>query len=199
MGDAVVNGSETGTSFKQALYFMECGFFLHDTMIFEKHNFSSPAKGRYHQLFEYMFVFSKGKPKVFNPLIDKTNRYAGTGTYGKNTRRQKDGTMKEMPKNVIAEFGMRGNVWKYIVGSASNDDTIAFEHPAIFPENLARDHIYTWSNEGDLVYDPFGGSGTTAKEAHKQKRSWIISEISEEYVNIATNRLKPHLTVMQLF
>ena len=78
VGDATINGSETGTSFRQALYFMECGFKLHDTMLFEKNSSSFPAKrtgNRYTQIFEYMFVFSKGKPKTAHLICDKENKW----------------------------------------------------------------------------------------------------------------------------
>ena len=198
VGDGTEAGSESCTSFRQALYFRELGFLLHDTMIFEKHNFASPSSTRYHQIFEYMFVFSKGKPSVFNPIRDKKNKYAGSGTFGKNTRRQADGTMKEMKKNVIADMGIRTNIWRYIVGNMNGDDACALEHPAIFPEQLAADHIHTWSNPGDLVYEPFGGSGTTPKMAHIMGRRWIASEMSAEYCELITRRMYPHLSQQRL-
>ena len=71
----------------------------------------------------------------------------------------------------------------------SSKDKIAFEHPAIYPEQLVEDHILSWSNENDLIYDPFMGSGTTAKMAILNKRNWIGSEISKEYCDIITRRL----------
>lgn len=187
VGDATINGSETGTSFKQALYFMECNFSLHDTMIFEKHNFANPSSNRYHQMFEYMFVFTKGKPKTFNPIKDKSNAYAGTTTFGKNTVTQKDGSKKERDKKIYTEYGMRGNIWKYIVGSANGNDN--GDHPASFPEQLAQDVIVSWSKPNDLVYDPFGGSFTTAKASIGLGRNWIASEISSEYCDIGKERL----------
>ena len=174
VGDATVKGSETGTSFKQALYFKEIGFNLHDTMIYSKSGFKNPSNDRYHQTFEYMFIFSKGKPKTFNPIKDRKNKYVGIHGGEKSFR---------------DEFGMRFNVWHYANGGNNTTKDKVFKHPAIFPEQLANDHIISWSNEGDLVYDPFMGSGTTAKMAIINKRNWIGSEISNEYCDIAEQRL----------
>jgi len=204
VGDATINGSETGTSFKQALFFMECGFNLHDTMIYQKDGCPFPETNRYYPSFEYMFVFSKGKPKTVNLIADKPNK-----TYGEKVRgieRNPDGTLKpraavkNKTNRVVKEFGVRTNVWQYSPGyNKSTKDKYAYKHPAIFPEELAQDHIWTWSNEGDLVYDCFGGSGTTAKMAHKLKRNWILSEISSEYVQIAEKRIAPYLAQTSLF
>ncbi len=181
VGDATINGSETGTSFKQALYFMECGFKLHDTMLFEKNSSSFPAKrngNRYTQIFEYMFVFSKGKPKTAKLICDKPNKWAGWTNWGNNTNYNKNGEL--IPTNNIKpvpEFSPRNNIWKYTVGFNVNDG----KHPAVFPFQLAADHIQTWSNEGDIVFDPFTGSGTTAEAALCNKRKFIGSEIDEQY------------------
>lgn len=206
VGDATINGSETGTSFRQALWAMECGFNLHDTMIYEKSGCPFPEQNRYYPIFEYMFVFSKGKPKTSNLIKDRKNNYAGDKIARKNHARQSDGTLKENSaykndKNrTLEEIGVRYNIWRYITGSGnSTQDEIAFKHPAIFPEQLVADHIISWSNEGDLVYDPFMGSGTTAKMAHEWKRKWIGSEISKEYVDLAYKRLDPYLRQMKLF
>lgn len=191
VGDATIDGSETGSSFKQALYFKEIGFNIHDTMIYEKNNFSNPSSNRYHQIFEYMFVFSKGKPKTFNALIDRKNVTAGgIGSWGKNTSRQKDGSMKERTKKIVNEFGMRFNIWKYKTSKNGQEDEISYQHPAIFPSQLVNDHILSWTNEGDIVYDPFMGSGTTAKKAIELNRNYIGSEISKEYYDISQERLK---------
>ena len=191
VGDATVKGSETGTSFKQALCFMDIGFNLHDTMIYEKNSFSNPSFNRYHQVWEYMFVFSKGKPKTFNPIKDKKNKWAGHQNWGKNTIRQKDGTLIERPANIINEYGMRHNIWKFNTGgNVSTKDKIAFKHPAIFPDKLARDHILSWSNEGDLVLDPMCGSGTTCKMAKVLNRKYIGIDMSEEYCEIARERVR---------
>lgn len=203
VNDQTVNGSETGTSFKQALYFMTCGFRLHDTMIYKDCGLTM-NHNRYEQEFEYMFVFSKGKPKTFNPIKVKCLYYGKdsdrTGQFtqahdekGKKLRSNKERT------NIKPEK-IKGNVWEYPNGyGKSTTDDIAFEHPAIFPERLAADHIASWSNEGDIVYDCFGGSGTTGKMAHKYKRNWILSEISPEYVEVATKRLMPYLSQCSLF
>lgn len=190
VADGTEKGSETGTSFRQALYFKEVGFNIHDTMIYMKNNFSNPSSNRYHQIFEYMFVFSKGKPKVFNPIKDRKNIYGGqVGSWGKNTSRQKDGSMIERKKKIIEEYGQRYNVWTYKTSKNGQEDEIAYEHPAIFPINLAKDHILSWSNENDVVYDPFMGSGTTAKAAISTNRKYFGSEISEEYCKIIECRL----------
>lgn len=201
VGDATIKGSETGTSFKQALFFMECGFKLHDTMIYKKPSTSFPDKNRYYQLFEYMFIFSKGVPKTTNLLSDKKNKWAGLTSFGNSSYREKDGTLTVKNKIKVKPYSVRDNIWEYATGFGySTKDEIAFSHPAIFPEKLCADHIYSWSNEGDLVYDPFTGSGTTTpKMAHLQKRNWIASEISTEYVAIANKRIKPALLQTHLF
>jgi len=197
VNDATINGSETGTSFRQALYFKdECGFNLHDTMIYAKNGFSNPSNIRYHQVFEYMFVFSKGTPKTFNPIKDRKNTYAGQSSWGKNTVRQKDGTLKERPKRINDEYGMRFNIWTYVVGGGiGQSDKIAYKHPATFPEALARDHIMSWSNEGDIVLDPMCGSGTTLKAAVGLIRRWIGIDVNPDYCAIAKKRVEKGLFV----
>lgn len=203
VGDSTVNGSESGTSFKQALYFKELGFSIHDTMIFSKNNMIL-THNRYEQDFEYMFIFSKGRPKTFNPLTVKTQE-AGrvkkynytTGTTGEKKSATRSGMDRQ---TTVKETKYRGNIWFYAVGSnCTTVDEIAFKHPASFPEKLAADHIHSWSNEGDLVYDPFSGSGTTCKMAHIYKRNWIGSEISKEYVELSEKRMKPYLMQQNLF
>lgn len=200
VGDAVINGGESGSSFRQALFFIECGFTLHDTMIYKKSSASFPEKTRYYQVFEYMFVFSKGKPKSINLIEDKFNKWAGGTSYGKCSSRQKNGELIKKGKIEVKEYSVRENIWEIPNGYGfSSKDEIAFKHPAIFPEKLAKDHIFSWSNEGDLVYDCFGGSGTVAKMAHNLKRKWILSEISSEYCTLANKRLLPYLTQTELF
>lgn len=184
VGDAVNNGSESGTSFKQALFFMSCGFNLHDTMIYKKNSSTYPSSeksNRYTQIFEYMFVFSKGKPKSANLICDKRNKWAGHSSF--------DGKIEK-----VKDYSPRENIWEY---TTSFNDKI--DHPAVFPEQLASDCISSWSNEGDLVYDCFTGSGTTLKMAHLQKRNWIGSEISKEYSELASKRIAPYLTVQTMF
>lgn len=199
VGDATIKGSETGTSFRQAIYFMQCGFFLHDTMIYEKAGCSMPSKTRYFQTFEYMFVFSKGIPKTSNLLKDRKNRFTERWGAGKKVR-DKEGNFSGRKNYKIESHGTRYNIWRYAAGLGyGSKDKLAFKHPAIFPEQLAADHIYTWSNENDIVYDPFSGSGTTLKMAHIQKRQWIGSEISTEYVANQAKRLEPYLTQTNIF
>lgn len=185
VADATINGSETGTSFRQALRFMEIGFKLHNTMIYYKNNPMPQTGKRYHQMFEYMFCFSKSSPKTFNPIMEKT-KYTGIANM-KN--RGKDGLLN-YEKIQRSEEKKVGNVFAYSIGGGiSTKDKIAFKHPAIFPEKLVYDQMITWTNEYDLVYDPFMGSGTTAKIAELLNRNWIGSEISKEYVDIAQERL----------
>jgi DNA modification methylase len=190
VGDQVKNGGETGNSFRQALSFMSKGFLLYDTMIYMKNGSPFPEKKRYSQVFEYMFVFSKGKPNTVNILKDKKNKWAGYSNFGKRVMRTKKGDLKEMPDFEIAEYGNRYNVWNYSTGkNYSTKDSYAFEHPAIFPEELAEDHILTWSNEGDLILDPMVGSGTTTKMAKLNNRNFIGFDINQEYINIANKRI----------
>jgi site-specific DNA-methyltransferase (adenine-specific) len=188
VGDATIDGSETGTSFKQALYFKEVGFRLHDTMIYYKNNPMPQTGNRYHQHFEYMFCLSKGNPKTFNPITE-TTKYRGLA----NMKNRGQSGSLDYEKVERTKEKKVGNVFFYSVGGGiSTKDKVAFQHPAIFPEKLVADQINTWTNESDLVYDPFMGSGTTAKMAYLLNRKWLGSEISEEYVKIAEERLKQY-------
>jgi DNA modification methylase len=204
VGDATVKGSETGTSFKQALYFKEIGFNLHDTMIYQKDACPFPETNRYYPSFEYMFILSKGKPKTANLIMDKPNKRFGEKITG--TGRNPDGTLKQhtavknKTNRVVKEFGVRTNVWLYSVGKWKvTKDEYAYQHPAMFPEQLARDHIISWSNEGDLVLDPFMGSGTTAKMAKLNNRNYIGFEISKDYCDIANKRINEEMAQIELY
>ena len=189
VGDQTTNGSESGTSFKQALYFKEIGFNLHDTMIYEKNGAPFPEVNRYYQCFEYMFVFSKGKPKTTNLLRDRKNKWEGS--FGKRSQRLTDGTLQQKEAIKCEEYGVRFNFWRFNGGFGyTTQDEIAYQHPAMFPEKLAQDHILSWSNEGDTILDPMCGSGTTLKMAHNLKRNYIGIDISEEYCEIARQRIK---------
>ena len=183
VADATVNGSETGSSFKQALFFKECGFNLYDTMIWEKPSPQAPTEGRYYDVFEYMFILSKGKPKTLHLLVDRKNKSAGSVSRKETRSCREDRKYKEGTRTV-KEFSRRFNVWT--VSRGKNKTT----HPAIFPEQLAQDHILSWSNPDDVVLDPFLGSGTTAKMALLNNRNYIGFEISKEYCEIATDRIK---------
>lgn len=188
VGDQTTNGSESGTSFRQALYFKEIGFNLHDTMIYEKNGAPFPEVNRYYQCFEYMFVFSKGKPNTTNLLKDRKNKWAGS--FGKRSQRLADGTLQQKDAIECEEYGIRFNFWRMNGGYGyTTKDETAYAHPAMFPEVLAQDHILSWSNEGDTVLDPMCGSGTTCKMAHNFKRNYIGIDISEEYCKIARDRL----------
>ena len=190
VGDQTKDGSETGTSFRQALYFKEIGFNLHDTMIYLKHGFANPSNNRYHQVFEYMFVLSKGVPKTFNPLLDRKNKYQKRG--GGNIR-EANGNMNTNSSGgeKLNRFGARFNVWDYPIGGGNiSSDSATHKHPAAFPEELAKNHIISWSNEGDTVLDPFLGSGTTLKMCLETNRNGIGFEINEGYETIIRERLK---------
>lgn len=190
VGDATTKGSKTLTSFKQALYFKEIGFNVYDVIIYEKAGSAPPHPKRYFNSFEYMFVLSKGKPATVNLLKDKKNVWGGKSTYGKVTRREKDGSLTVKDKKIINEYGVRTNIWRYINGKGfATKDDIAYKHPAIFPEKLAEDHILSWSNPGDLVLDPFMGSGTVAKMAILNGRHYIGFEISANYCEVASKRI----------
>ena len=196
VGDATIDGSETGTSFKQALYFKDIGFRLHDTMIYEKNGTPFPEHTRYYNIFEYMFVLSKGKPKTINLLNDRKNKLPN-GSWGNKTSYKKDGTKVKHPKFTSEMYGIRFNIWKYNVGFgfSSEDET---KHPAIFPEKIANDHIRSWSNEGDLILDPLAGSGTTLIECERLNRNSIGIETSKEYCDLAYQRLSIEIAQTKL-
>ena len=205
VGDAVIKGGETGSSFRQALYFMDLGFKLHDTMIYEKNGCAFPARrdgNRYSQIFEYMFVLSKDtKPKTANLICDKPNKWAGWQPWGKSggTMRAKDGTLIERQQKPTPDFSPRNNIWKYNTGKGyTTKDSFAFEHPAMYPELLAKEHILTWSNEGDLVLDTFMGAGTTAVMSRETGRDFIGFEIDETYYNLSQRRLSEHVPAKEV-
>lgn len=187
VGDATINGSETGTSFKQALYFKEVGFNLHDTMIWSKPTFTATGalKTRYAQTFEYMFVFIRGKIKTFNPIKDRINKSYGRKKDGKI--RLRNGITKPQSSlgKPINKYGQRFNVWDMSTEVSNNNRF----HPAQFPEKLAHDHIISWSNEEDTILDPFAGSGTVGKIAKQLNRNYILIEKEPEYIEIIKERL----------
>lgn len=188
VNDATKNGSETGTSFRQALFAMSIGLKLHDTMIWEKSGFSAVGslQTRYAPVFEYMFIFVKGKLKTFNPIKDKVNKRAGHKLCG--TKRNADGSTKKISASgkgkVIQNFGQRYNVWRI-----NEEKTLNKQHPAVFPLQLAHDHIISWSNEGDTVLDVFMGSGTTGVVCSSINRKFIGIEIDPTYYGIACGRI----------
>jgi DNA modification methylase len=185
VGDRI-NGGYSLTSFKQALFFKEVGFNIHDIMIYRKKNTPFMRKGAYTNCFEFMFILSKGKPKTFNPLKTKTVR---SGFELMPFSKKADGINKKQIGKLNDEK-VRTNIWEYAVGlGGTTRDKIAFKHPAVFPEKLAEDHILSWSCEGDLVFDPLCGSGTTCKMAKLNNRNFIGIEISPEYCEIANKRI----------
>ena len=188
VSDATIGGSETGSSFRQALFAISCGFRLHDTMVWDKEvNGSIGSGNRYKNSFEYMFIFSKLAPKSANMIADRKNKRAGELQCG--SIRQKDGTVKKTTwygKRKIRDYGTRMNVWR-ISPAKSKKERL---HPAPFSERLALDHIISWSNEGDTVLDPFMGSGTTGVACVNTGRNFIGIELDQGYFEIARNRIQ---------
>jgi len=188
VGDQTINGDESGNSFKQALYFKEIGFKLHDTMIYEKKGLRYAESIRYYQCFEYMFVLAKGKIKTFNPLRDRENKSFGLIRQRFAGERGKDGRLikkfLEGKKYIVPKYGIRRNIWSYVTNRGNIRG-----HPAQFPVKLAGEHILSWSNERDLVLDPMCGSGTTCKAAKLLKRNYIGIDISPDYCKLAESRL----------
>lgn len=196
VGDAIVKGNKTLTSFRQALLFQSVGFNVHDVMIYKKKNTPFMRSNAYTNCFEFMFVFSKGSPKTFNPIKEPTVR---NGMEMLVCNKKADGINRKVLKELKKEK-TRNNIWEYAVGlGGSTKDKIAFKHPAIFPEKLAREHILSWSNVGNLVFDPFVGSGTTCKMAKVLQRDFIGCDISREYIDIAKQRVNDAVVESRLF
>ena len=185
VGDRI-NGGRTLTSFKQGLFFQKIGFSMHDVMIYQKKNTPFMRSNAYTNCYEYMFILSKGKPKTFNPLKEKTAR---NGFEMLTHNKKADGINKKTLGELKKEK-TKTNIWSYAVGlGGTTRDKIAFDHPAVFPERLATDHVQSWSNEGDIVFDPMCGSGTTCKMAAINNRKYIGVDISPEYIKIAKKRM----------
>lgn len=186
VGDRI-NGGHSLSSFRQALFFQKIGFYVHDVMIYKKKNTPFMRSNAYTNCFEYMFVLSKGKPKTFNPLKVPTVR---SGVEKMPYNKGSDGVNKKA-YGKLNKTKTKTNVWEYAVGyGGTTTDKIAFEHPAVFPEKLVQDHILSWSNEEDVVFDPMCGSGTTCKMALLNNRKYIGVDISKEYTKIARKRIK---------
>ncbi|MGR3179943.1 MAG: DNA-methyltransferase [Candidatus Anammoxibacter sp.] len=192
VADATIKGSETGTSFKQALAFMEAGLNLHDTMIYAKYMSNFPESVRYFNAFEYMFIFSNGQPKTFNPIKDRRNKWRGMSIHG--TRRDVSGELKKKESNTISgKTGMRLNWWLI------NHEQECTDHPATMPYCMAHDHIETWSNGGDTILDPFMGSGTTGVACARMGRNFIGVELEHKYFDIACKRIEDAYKQSDLF
>ncbi len=190
VGDKIKKGNKSLTSFRHALAFQEVGFNVHDTMIYRKKNTPFMRSNAYTNCFEFMFVFSKGSPKTFNPLKERTAR---SGMEMLVHNKKSDGINKKILGR-LNEEKTKTNIWEYAVGlGGTTNDKIAFNHPAVFPEKLAQDHILSWSNEGDLVFDPMCGSGTTCKMALINNRNYLGCDIAQEYVDIAIERVNHYL------
>jgi DNA modification methylase len=200
IGDETVKCSESGSSFRQVIYFQDLGFNIFDTMIYEKTGTNFPSMGRYTQIFEYMFVLSKGKPNTFNPICDIPKLWAGS--WGTTTRRNREGVLRASNSETCGAaksgrhadgrhgYKKRTNIWRITNGKKfGHTDELAYEHPATFPEKLAEGHILSWSNPGDLVFDPMCGAGTTLKVAKKNGRKYLGIDTSEEYCRLAERRL----------
>jgi len=190
VGDATIKGSETGTSFKQALYFKEIGFNLHDTMIYQKINYVPLTHNRYEQSFEYMFILSKGAPNIFHPIRIPCKNAGKLEKYGLERRQHhgKNHSMRLYNKTTVKatkEHKIASNIFCYTLGKEKTG------HPAPFPEQLARDHILSWSNENNIILDPFAGSGTTLKVGLQLNRKIVGIELSQKYIDeIIIPRLK---------
>ena len=189
VADQVMDGDESGTSFKHALGFKNIGFRLFDTIIYDKPSRGAVGNSKgYWQSFEYMFVFSKGEIKTINLIQDRANKHKDDVIH-KKKQRLPDGSFRIVRYGKIASMGRRTNVWKYNIGKGGHArESIAFTHPAIFPEKLAADHIKSWSDQKDLVLDPFCGSGTTCKMAKLFNRNYIGIDISEKYCKLSRKR-----------
>lgn len=108
-----------------------------------------------------MFVFSKGQPKSWNPIKDREKwNLALKGSKYKTSFIQNDGSRVFKENRQRATLFKKKLYMEYPKWSGFED----WGHPAVFPEQLANDHIISWSNEGDIVFDPFMGSGTTGKK-----------------------------------
>lgn len=187
VGDKTNKGSETGSSFRQALYFKDLGLNLHDTMIYRKINYVPLTHNRYEQEFEYMFCFSKGKPKTFNP-IKVPCKYAGTTTWGKASfYKTSDDKLVKVGTKVVHDTKIKGNIFEYRTGSTN--ETKKYKHPAMFPLQLAKDQIKSWTNEEDWVLDPFMGAGTVGAACKELGRNFIGCEIVDKYFDMCVERL----------
>lgn len=194
VGSQVINGSESLSPFVQAAGFVEeCGLRLHDTMIWEKTHVATPCATRYHQMFEYIFVFTKGKQKTFNPIEDRKNLWAGAEPFSYNSKRQQDGSIVKTrdadARGAIREYGRRSNIWKGNSAAQENPCT-TLPHPAMMPKWLVRDLILSFSNPGDTVLDPFGGSGTTGMVALELGRKATLIELNPDYVKLIEQRCR---------
>ena len=195
VNDQTVDGSETGSSFRQALYFKDIGFNIHDTMIWNKNTCHFPTELRYANCFEYMFIFSKNRPSFVNKIKDRINLYSGKNIHG--TVRGADGNMvRKSNHNIktVEEYGERFNIWNISPESHNTSN-----HPAVFPVQLAHDHIISWSKEGDVVLDPFMGSGTTGVAAIQLHRKFIGIEINKDYFDYAKQRIESTTISKKLF
>ncbi len=198
VADATINGSESGTCFRQALHAVEIGFLLHDTMIYHR---ESPPKShnRYEQKFEFMFVFSKGAPATFNGITEPS-LFSGKKRCG-GMRQDSDDLTYRNTGGRVHEAKLRGNIWTFAVNPAGDTaaDNLARQHPAVFPEALALDHIISWSNPGDTILDPFCGSGTTGVAAVKTGRRFVGIEIEPSYFDLSCRRISEALKQPDMF
>lgn len=191
VADMTKDGGETGTSMRQALHFQTLGLTIYDTMIYHKENPVPLSHPRYEQAWEYCFILSKGKPSRWNPIKEKS---AMAGKPRKVTAGNVDGEQghsmrRRDSETIIGDTKTRSNVWKYTIGTnATTKDKGAFAHPALMPEGLAKDHVQSWSDPGDVVLDPFAGAGTTLKAAKEFGRQWVGIEVNPEYVEICHDR-----------
>ena len=202
--DTTAGGKESGTSFRQVCSFMDLGLDLHHTMIYECWSLAGMRGDAYFSQFFYMFVLSQGKPRTANMIKDKFNAKGGMVERGSFKGRHKDSKSGAggAPYR-IHPIGKRGNIWRY--DTVPNSDGMngdlggkALEiHPARFPPQLARDHILSWTNPGDLVIDPMVGSGTTLRAAEDLVRRAIGIEINPEYCDLIRRRMAQSVLPME--
>jgi site-specific DNA-methyltransferase (adenine-specific) len=186
VADQVVNGGESGTSFKQALHAMDCGLRLHDTMIYCKEGVTFPDSNRYHPAFEYMFVFSKGVPRHFNGIADWRNKWGGSPMHGTDRQPSGDVTPINGIGRPVLSYGLRRNWWP--LANAYTGETKG--HPAPMPYEMAAGHVLTWTAPGDTVLDPFMGSGTTGIACARLGRRFVGIEIEPRYFDLACRRIE---------
>lgn len=199
VSDATINGSETCTSFRQALAFVDAGFNLHDTMIFRKTNpVPQIYRKRYNNEFEYMFVFSKGTIETHHALKTPC-LHAGLELKGTTYKNYSKGEQKRSKlANPVKSEKIKGNIWEYVVGKKAVDQE-AHGHPAPFPYDLAKDHILSWSNENEIVLDPMCGSGTSCVAAFDNNRKFIGIDICSEYCELSRERIAKHRNDIGIF
>lgn len=189
--DATKNGAKSLTSFRTACLFADLGWRLFECCIYSRAGVPGAWwTKRFRVDHEYIFIFTRGDglPRRF----DKTSlmvesKYAGITAGG--TKRTTKGDFVAIKKTVISPLKCRGTIWHYAASNTERNKTKS-EHPATYPDSLARDIISCFSKEGDLVLDPMMGSGTTGIASVNMGRRFLGIEISVQYMEIAKRRFR---------